>query len=66
MSKKYSKWIERINDRVFEDVVYKEEMIYWKDILPTLERIDALLFRAMLNVENVALSDDIERELNGE
>jgi hypothetical protein len=65
MSSKQSVWIEQINNHVFEDVVYKEEMIYWKDVLPTLKRIDDLLFRAMLEVENVTLSDDIEKELNG-
>lgn len=33
-----SKWIEDISANMFEDVIYKEEMIYWKDVIKHLEK----------------------------
>lgn len=52
-----SKWIEELED------IYADGGD-WEDILPVLNRVDGLLFRAMLEVEDQELSDEISEEIN--
>jgi hypothetical protein len=60
-----SKWINELKES-FDLVELYDSDDAWETMKKTIDRIDSLLFRAMLSVENVTLSDDIEKELNGE
>jgi hypothetical protein len=52
-----SKWIEEIEDMYVDGDD-------WERILSVLDRIDGLLFQAMLSTENQNLSDQISEEIN--
>jgi hypothetical protein len=59
-----SKWIKELKEG-FDLVELYDSDDAWEQMKITLDRVDSLLFRAMLEVENITLSDDIEKELHG-
>lgn len=57
-----SKWIEEL----YEFNSYEDRKYAWEqEIIPILERIDKLLRKAMLEVDNENLHDKIYNEIHG-
>ncbi len=53
-----SKWL--------DDIMYVVDESELKEIMPTLERIDKLLRKAMLSTDDENFSDQIRKEIDGE
>ncbi len=56
-----SKWLDEVEERIFNDTSFSIGF----DAMETLERIDKLLRRAMVAVDDEVLHDEIRKEING-
>lgn len=58
-----SKWIEEAEEKTIWQSSWGDG---WIELLPTLERIDKLLRKAMLSTDDENFSEQIRKEIDGE